>query len=225
MFKYKIESGLLILAALFFLAQSGFVKPKSIGVTDYLPPPLEIKYLTGGFASQMSDSFWLRSVQDTQYCEQNIDEKTCSGKSWFFNVINLVVELEPQFAEAYYFGGLSLTILINDFQGASIIFDKGTSVFKYEWPMLYLAAYHALFEEKDKAKAAKLYLRAADNGAPSWVRLTAGKLAAEGGSAETAEEILQQLIKSESHPKWIEKLKGKLNEAQKTHSTNGAAGD
>ena len=221
MFKYKIETWLLLLTAMFFLTQCNFIKPQLIGVTDYLPPPLEIKYLTGGFAAQMSDVFWLRSVQDTQYCEENIDEKTCTGKSWFFNVINLVVELEPNFSEAYYYGGLSLTVLISDYEGASVIFDKGTAMFKYEWPMLYLAAYHALFEEKNKTKAAKLYLKAADNGAPPWVRLSAGKLAAEGGELDSAEEILQQLIKSESNPKWIARLKEKLKKSKNNENAAG----
>ncbi|MGZ6486765.1 MAG: hypothetical protein ACXWQQ_09515 [Pseudobdellovibrio sp.] len=204
--------------ALFLFLQSFFSKPKEIENTEYFAPPLEVKYLSAGYATQLSDGFWMRAVQDTGYCEAHISEGICKGKSWYFNIINLVVSLDDQFAEAYYYGGLSLSVMIKDIQGASIIFDKATHVFKYDWPMLYLAAYHALFEEKDYLKASALYLRAANNGAPSWVRLSAGKLAASGGNREAAQEILQKLIDKEENPLWIKSLKEKLESEEKSKS-------
>lgn len=211
---YFVELRLLFLAALIFLAQSFFTHPVAQDRTLYLAPPIEIKYLLSGFGSQASDSFWLRAIQDTEYCEKFISERICSGKSWLFNMINLTVDLDPKFAEAYYYGGLSLTVLIEDVQGAQIIFDKGVENFKHEWPLLYVAAYHALFEQKDKVKASKLYLMAANSGAPPWVRLAAGKLALEGGDKSTAEDILQHMIDTEQDPQWVKQLKSKLEESR-----------
>ena len=209
------EIWLLLLAAIFILAQAFFTKPTQEPRLSYVAPPVEIKYIAAGFQKQLSDTFWLRSVQDTEYCENKKTEAECAGKSWFYNIINLVVNLDDEFIEAYYYGGLSLTILINDYTGATAIFDKAVVKFKHEWPLLYLAAYHALFEEKNKAKAAQLYLAAANNGAPSWVRLSAGRLAAEGGSENVAEEILQQMIQLEQDEKWIKELKSKLEQQKK----------
>ena len=216
---YSREIGLLVIAAFFFAAEIFFVHPKAQERTIYVAPPLEVKYLVGGFSSQAADSFWLRSIQDTEYCESLISEKACKGKSWLYNMINLTVELDPLFAEAYYYGGLSLVVLVEDNPGASDIFDKGVSHFSHEWPLLYTAAYHALFNEKDKLKAAKLYLKAADTGAPPWVRLSAGKLAAEGGDHNVARDILQNMIGSEANPLWIKQLKTKLEETEKTKET------
>ena len=212
---YVRELWLLLGAAIFFLAQAQIPKPGHLEKTAYLAPPIELKYVAGGFNSQVSDSFWMRSIQDTEYCEKPINSERCSDNSWFFSVVNLTVELDPNFAEAYYFGGLSLSTLIKDMKGASVIFDKGVAHFSREWPLLYAAAYHALFEEKDKLKASKLYLAAAKFGAPDWVRLSAGKLAAEAGDEGTATEILEHLIKVESNPLWIKRLKEKLTELQK----------
>lgn len=218
---YYVELRLLFLAALFFLGQSLFTKPLAQDRTLYIAPPLEVKYLLSGFGSQASDSFWLRAIQDTEYCEQYISEKVCTGKSWLFNMINLAVELDPLFVEAYYYGALSLTVLIEDTQGAKILFDKGVERFKHEWPLLYAAAYHALFEQKDKKKAARLYFMAANSGAPAWVRLSAGKLALEGGDDSTAEEILQQMIHTEQDPNWVRQLKKRLEESRlKKQSVN-----
>jgi len=180
----------------------------------YVAPPIEVKHLLSGFGSQASDSFWLRAIQDTEYCEKFISERVCTGKSWLFNMINLTVELDPNFIEAYYYGGLSLTVLIEDTPGAKIIFDKGVEKFQHEWQLLYAAAYHALFEQKDKKKAAKLYFMAANSGAPAWVRLSAGKLAVDGGDKETAEEILQHMIDTEQDPDWVRQLKSRLEESR-----------
>lgn len=201
---------LLILAVAFFCIQNIFIKPKAQFRTDYIAPPIEVKYLTAGFNIQISDSFWLRAIQDMDHCDQPVNERECKGKSWLFNVINLTVELDRRFKEAYYYGALALTILISDYAGATVIFDKGVEIFSKEWTLLYAAGYHALFEEKDKLKASKLYLAAVDNGAPDWVRLTAGRLANEGGDNNTAKLILQQLIARESDPRWIDKLKKKI---------------
>jgi hypothetical protein len=217
-FLKKIEIWLLCLAAIFFSFSLSFEKPKAVFNANKMAPPIEIKYLTAGMLSQVADSFWLSAIQDIEYCEKMQEKGLCEGKSWFFNVINLVIELDKFFPEAYYFGGLSLTVFINDIPGASIIFEKAVSVYKYEWPILYLAAYHALFQEKDKLKASRLYLRAGENGAPPWVRLSAGKLAAQGGDENAAVEILEQLIRVEADPLWVKKLKEHLNEAKQDKS-------
>ena len=213
--RISLEIWLLGLAAIFFYATGLVQRPQPQPNLGYIAPPVELKYVTMGFSKQVSDTFWLRTIQDTEYCEKTIAEGVCIGKSWFFRLIDLVVQLDQDFSEAYYYGGLALTAVIHDNEGASSIFDRAVVRFKYEWPILYLAAYHALFEEKDKLKASRLYVRAADNGAPPWVRLSAGKLALGGGDKATAVEILQQLIKLESDPRWIKQLKAKLEEELK----------
>jgi hypothetical protein len=210
----NLTTALFVLATLFFLAQRFFLYPKVFERTDYISPPLEIKYLSAGFSTQMSDSFWLRAIQDFDFCDQKKNQEECLGKSWLFNVINLTVDLDTKFLEAYYFGGIALTVLISDYIGASVIFDKGVEFFPKDWNLLYLAGYHVYFHEKDKLKASKLYLAAAENGAPEWVRLMAGRLAGEGGDLNQAKFILQQLKDLKMNPKWIEKLDKKINQIE-----------
>ena len=190
-------------------------KPILPATTSYITPPNEIQYVTAGFKEQAADSFWMRAIQDTHYCEKQLATNVCKNKSWFYNLIELVTDLSPDFSESYYYGGLSLTIFIGDQKGATLIFDKATAHFKYDWPMLYLAGYHALFEEKNRLKAARLYLRAADNGAPSWVRLSAAKLAGSENDLEFAKNVLDQLIKQEAEPLWIEGLRKKIEDFEK----------
>lgn len=220
-YSHRKQPVLLLVAICFLGMQLIFTKPQVLERMQYIPPPIEIKYLNAGFSSAAADSFWLRAVQDFDHCDQPVNARECKGKSWLFSVVNLTVELDNRFLEAYYYGALALTILISDYEGASVIFDKGVAHFQRDWPLLYAAGYHALFEEKNSLKASRLYLAAVDNGAPDWVRLMAGRLASEGGDEDLARQILDQLIGIQSDPIWIEKLRKKMAEmeAQKTHKT------
>lgn len=200
----------LLLAFLFVIFQFLVPKPQLIKRSDFLPPPIVVKYISSGLGIQFADSFWLRAVQDFDYCDQKINQNECHGKSWLFQIIDLVTDLDARFEEAFFFGGLALTIIISDYEGASRIFDKGVIQFPNVWELNYAAAYHSMIEEKNYSKAAERYLAAANHGAPNWVRILAGTLAAKGGDTEFAEKVIEQMISMNDEPKYIERLKAKL---------------
>lgn len=198
------------LGCLCFLLQQFFIVPNSIKRSDYLPPPAIVKNMSIGMSVQLSDSFWLRALQDFDYCDQKINSTECKGKSWLFQVLDLATDLDPKFQEAFFYGGLALTVIISDYDGATKIFDKGVYHFPKKWQLNYAAGYHSMIEEKNFKKAADRYLAAAENGAPSWVRILAGTLAAKGGDTEFAEKVIEQMISMNEEPKYIERLKMKL---------------
>ncbi len=171
--------------------------------------------MTAGLNVQLSDTFWLRANQDFDFCDQPKNKTDCIGKSWLFQIINLVTDLDSNFNEAFYYGALSLTVLISDYEGASQIFDKGVLYHAKDWHLLYAAGYHALLEEKNSVKASKIYFDAAKYGAPAWVKVMAGRLAIEGGEKEYAAKILEEMIATNQEPKLIERLKQKLESLQK----------
>lgn len=202
---------MLVFGGLLFLIQCILDTPNVAKRSDYLPPPLIVKNISFGMKIQLSDSFWLRAVQDFDFCDQKINSTECRGKSWLFQILDLTTDLDLKFEEAFYFGGLALTIIISDYEGASKIFDKGVLQFPTKWQLNYAAGYHSMIEEKDNTKAAERYLAAANNGAPSWVRILAGTLAAKGGNTEFAEKVIEQMISMNEDPKYIERLKMKLD--------------
>ena len=183
--------------------------------SDYLFPTTVIEKMTVGFKHQASDSFWLRAVQDFDYCGEKINQSECKGKSWLYEMINLTTTLDVHFREAYIFGGLALTVIISDYAGASAIFDKAIAKFSNDSFLNMAAGYHALYEEKNKSKAARLYLQAYKSGAPSWTQVLAGRLASDAGDQDYAELILQQMIATSNEPKLIERLKQKLEQKKK----------
>lgn len=200
----------ILLTFQFFIQENKPVFTKS--PEDYLPPPKAIQHFTSGLKIAIADSLWLRALQDFDYCNDKINERDCVGQSWLFQVLDLATTLDPKFEPVMYqTGGLALTVIISDYAGASIYFDRGVEQYPNDWQLNYAAAYHVLYEEKNKAKAAKLYLAAADNGAPPWVRVMAGRLGYEGGDKVFAEQVLQQMIDTNQDEKLIEVLKRRLS--------------
>ena len=98
---------LILVSALCFTFSLQFSKPQSLKRSDYIAPPEIIKNLSIGLNFQMADSFWLRALQDFEFCDTPVNEKECSGKSWLFQVINLAVVLDKNFFAAFYYGALA----------------------------------------------------------------------------------------------------------------------
>ncbi|WP_409479741.1 hypothetical protein [Pseudobdellovibrio sp. HCB154] len=181
----------------------------------YIPPPKAIQYLTAGFKVQTADAFWLRAVQDFDYCSKKIAENVCEGNSWLFSVLDLSSTLDSRLEPVMYqTGGLALSILVGDIEGAATIFSRGVRVYPDNWQIIYGAAYHALYEEKNKKKAAKLYLRAFENGAPSWTQVLAARLASDEGEREFAEKVLEDMIAQNKDENLVKRLKTKLEETK-----------
>jgi hypothetical protein len=205
------QTKLILISALFFCATLILKKP--IPTVDSLlsAPAKEIKYFSVGLKINLASALWMRVLQNSDYCEQKINQTDCVGKSWLFQNLDLATDLDPVFESGMYrMGALALTIIISDYAGASIIFDRGILQYPTDWPLLYSAGYHANFEEKNLVKAAELYFAAAKNGAPDWIHVMAGGLAAEGGNSEYAEKILQTMIDTNQDEKYVKRLREKI---------------
>lgn len=194
------------------LILSKLVLPKSSGEGTplYISPPKPIQYFMFGFKEQGADALWLRSIQDIDYCEKKVSATNCRGKSWLFNVFDVATDLSPEFRMVYAIGTLALSILVSDVEGASLLFDKAIKYFPNDWPMLYRAAYHALYETKDKNKAAQYLIRAGKAGAPEWVFSLAGRIYTDAGAIELAEQILLDLKRNNQAKEVIDRLEAKI---------------
>lgn len=201
-----------------FVALSALVCSKNIKTSappkNYIAPP-ELKHFTFGYNEAISDFMWIRAIQDLDFCSQKINERDCKGQSWLYLMINQITELSPNFRMPYAAGSIALTIVVNDYEGASKIFDKAVERFPKDWPILSRAAYHAIYEEHDNVKAARLLKQAAQNGGPEWYYSLSGRLYAEGGELELGEALLNEL-KATNQPQYvIDRLSQKLAEHRK----------
>lgn len=211
-----VKSILGILVSITWLSSHVFFSKSYDRFQDpYIPPPKAIQYLTAGFKVQTADAFWLRAVQDFDYCSKKLAENVCEGNSWLFSVLDLSSTLDSRLEPVMYqAGGLALSILVGDVEGAAKIFERGTRVYPSNWQLIYGAAYHALYEEKNKKKASKFYLRAFENGAPPWTQVLAARLASDEGDSEFAERILEDMIAQNKDENLVKRLKTKLEETK-----------
>ncbi|MEK2644826.1 tetratricopeptide repeat protein [Bdellovibrio sp. BCCA] len=184
-----------------------------------IAPPPQLEKFSFGFQESIADLIWIRAIQDFDYCEAEITERTCQNNSWLYKMLNTVTNLSPNFRAPYASGALALTVIITDIDGATKIFDKGVQAFPHDWPILYRAAYHYLYEVKDKKRAAELLIQAGEHGAPSWVFTLAGRLYSDAGQMELAEKLLREMIRNEQDPTLIKRLQDKINSMKNAESS------
>jgi hypothetical protein len=197
--------------AIALLAVSQLHLPKTYTIERQLiPPPPHLERFAFGYQEVMADTLWIRALQDFDYCDSQIAKKVCRNNSWLYQMLDSITNLSPNFRIPYAAGALALTVIITDVDGATKIFDKGVKAFPTDWPILYRAAYHYLYEVNDKKRAAELLIAAGKNGAPPWVFSLASRLYSDSGKVDLAKALLEQMIREKQDPSLIERVRKKI---------------
>lgn len=195
----------------------------------YIIPPKEMVYFSFGFQEAFASLMWLRLLQDIDICEQGHQVSYNPGTSvdsilesqmpdsrcnegWVFHMLDRITDFSPRFLYAYVHGGVLLSIIVDDRQGARQIFEKGLKVFPNHYNLNYNAAYHYLVEIRDPKRAAQLMQKTQELGGPSWLSLLAARLYAKGGMKEAGIYLLNQLIEESSDPQFIEAAQERLKQ-------------
>lgn len=181
----------------------------------FISPPQHLEKMTFGFQETAADALWIRTVQDMDFCEQQIEQNNCVNNSWLYTMLDAITNLSPHFRVAYSAGTLALTVLISDIQGATQLFEKALKYFPNDWVINYRAGYHYIYEVKDKKRAAVLLEKAAKNGGPPWLYSLAGGLYSESGSEQAAQTLLKYMIQTEQDEVIIKRLQDKLEKRLK----------
>src|SRR5262249_50094268 len=116
--------------------------------------------------------------------------------SWGFKMLDAVTKLDPKFLMPYLAGTMTLSVLVEDYDGASKIFERGLQVYPDDWKLNYRAAYHFLFDKQDLKRAAELLSHSADVGGPFWLRSLAARLYDKIGQLELGISSLMEFRKS-----------------------------
>ena len=122
-------------------------------------------------------------------------QKKMCGRGWTFTMMDAATNLVPRFRAPYVYGATALSVILEDYDGSKLMFDKGVRNFPNDWTILYRAAYHYLFDRKDLKTAAELMNRAAKEGAPIWLQSLAARLYTQAGQAELGLNLLRDYLK------------------------------
>jgi hypothetical protein len=183
-------------------------------VPRMIPPPNIMAHFTFGYSEVLADKYWIDAIQYFDRPQYRLKNKT-SQVSELYSMLDLITEFSPRFQIVYSGGGTALSVLANDVVGAGLIFEKGMKQFPKDWKLTYRAAYHALYEENDRDKAASLFLKTAQLGGPAWAYALSGRLYTEEGKYDVGQKILSEIEKDPEMQLFAERLRQKLESVKK----------
>ncbi|MCC6276540.1 MAG: hypothetical protein IT289_01350 [Oligoflexia bacterium] len=173
-------------------------------------PAQILKHVILGQNLLVADLLWLRLIQNIDFKEP---EKT--EKGWVFQMLDGITTLDPRYKIAYRAGNTVLSVLVEDKVGAAIIYDRGAENFPDDWPLLYRAGYHYLFELGDCPKAATYLVKAAQAGGPKWIEALAGRIMIASGQYDLAQSVLEDALERFKGTSYEIRFKWRLDDLKK----------
>jgi len=176
-------------------------------------------FLTFGSTSAASDFYWIQSLQATEpedECAQDKQKQGCH--STFSSLTNIALHLDSRNVLAARAGVALADVVIKDIEGGSEILELSLPYNQNDMQLAYRAGYHYLYEVGDEAKAADMFQRAAQLGAPYWVYSLAAKLYSQSGKVELARRYLQEEIVNATDQRYIERLQQRLAQIEQKYN-------
>ncbi|MGE0470149.1 MAG: hypothetical protein AB7L09_19760 [Nitrospira sp.] len=169
---------------------------------EYLKPALL------GYHHLGADVLWLRLLQVVGKKENTADEY-----EWLYHALDVVTTLDPQYAYAYYVGGVVLNNYANRVDLSNRLLEKGHRENPGEWNLPFLLGHNHYFVLGDAPKGADYIARAArTSGAPDFLPGLATRMHAEAGNPEVALQFLEALWRENPDLVVREKLETRAKE-------------
>jgi tetratricopeptide (TPR) repeat protein len=169
---------------------------------EYLKPALL------GYHHLGADGLWLRFVQVVGKKRNTEDEY-----EWMYHALDVLTTLDPQYAYAYYAGGVILGDLANRPDLSNLLLEKGVKTNPDVWNIPFLLGYNHYFLLGDPAKGAEYIMQAARlPDGPSYLPGLATRMAAEAGSPDTALAFLEARLRETEDPEMREFLENRMKE-------------
>jgi len=169
---------------------------------EYLKPALL------GYHHLGADLLWLRLIQVIGNKRNSADEY-----EWMYHALDVITTLDPQYAYAYYAGGVILSDLANRPDLSSRLLEKGTDANPDVWYIPFLLGYNYYFLLADPTKGAEYIMKASSlPDRPAYLPGLATRMAAEAGSPNTALAFLEARLREAQDPHTREFLVNRMKE-------------
>lgn len=161
-----------------------------------------------GYHHLGADILWLRLLQVLGKKQNTADEY-----EWLYHALDVVTTLDPQYAYAYYVGGVVLNNYANRVDLSNHLLGKGHRENPGEWNLPFLLGHNHYFVLGDATKGADYIGKAArTSGAPDFLPGLATRMHAEAGNPEVALEFLEALWRENPDLVVREKLETRAKE-------------
>jgi len=169
---------------------------------EYLKPALL------GYHHVGADLLWLKLVQVIGKKRNSADEY-----EWMYHALDVLTTLDPQYAYAYYAGGVTLGDVANRPDLSNRLLEKGINANPDAWNIPFLLGYNYYFLLGDPAKGAEYIMQAARlPDGPSYLPGLATRMAAEAGSPDTALAFLEARLRETQDPEMRKFLVNRMKE-------------
>jgi len=173
-----------------------------------LPDGKYLKPTLIGYHQLGTDIIWLNLVQVIGNKRNTEDEY-----EWMYHALDVITTLDPQYAYAYYAGGVILGDLANRPDLSNRLLERGVAANPDVWNIPFLLGYNYYFLLDEPAKGAEYMMEAARRpDAPSYLPGLATRIAAEAGKPETALAFLDARLRETSDPEMREFIVKRMKE-------------
>ncbi|MGB9178851.1 MAG: hypothetical protein WCB68_06330 [Pyrinomonadaceae bacterium] len=163
-----------------------------------------VKRMSLGFNGLVADWYWMRSLQYVGRKMNNfegrirLDDLSPLNLKILAPLLDTATTLDPQFLSVYQYGAVVLPAV--DEEQAIKLLNKGINANPSAW-RLYQHLGYIYWQRKDYQTASAIYGAGAKiQGAPSWMEVMKARMAAEGGSRQTAREIYKEMYDQSDDP-------------------------
>jgi tetratricopeptide (TPR) repeat protein len=170
--------------------------------------------LSLGFNGLAADWYWMRSLQYVgrkmlqQGDQASLNDLSQLDLKLLAPLLENATTLDPEFLDPYEYAAIVLPAI--DVQEAIRITRKGIDANPNAW-RLYQHLGYIYWQQRDYATAAEVYGRGAEiPGVPEWMQAMKARMAAEGGSRDTAREIYRHMYEQSADEKVKEMARRRL---------------
>lgn len=150
-------------------------------------------YVNFGQKRLISSLLWIATILESDH--EHYQKRDLN--SWMFLRFRSISELEPKFYENYAFSGPYLSVIKDDLEGATYMYNKGLSHYPDDYYLLNQASFHFYYEKQDLKKSYEILKKLnKTNKASALVKTALSRIEADRGDLVKAFEILSDFQKT-----------------------------
>jgi hypothetical protein len=197
----------------------GRSRPDAGSELMYYPSGTLVRSMAVGHPLTLADVLWLRSIQ--YYGEHRLSDNQFPFAGHLFEMIT---KLDPQFAEAYIFGGLVLAAEGGDLERGLDLMRLGLARNPESWSLAFETGFVYYVAAKDDAQAARFFeLARRLPGAPEYVGRFAAYARTKTGDLEAGLALWEDLLSTTEHPATRVLAERKVAEIRKEIARGGTS--
>ncbi len=171
-----------------------------------MPDPAAMRMASMGQPTMVADLLWVGVALNFA---DLVDHPDPQGPKWLLQMLRSVLELDPGWRTAYFYGGSMMRVL-GEIDGSDEVFEHAMQVIPDDPYFPFSLGMNAYLYRQDLGRATEMLDRAASlPGAPAWYRSAAAGFLDESGQRRAALAYIDEQIEAETEEAVLQSLRRK----------------